>query len=82
MPMTSAAARCSRVCGWGHGSSAAITRIAPSIIAAPESIVAISASCPGASTKLTARMNSASDLQFGHVAVVEYACGVWHFGHL
>ncbi len=71
MPMTSAAARCSRVCGCGHGSSAAITRIAPSIMAAPESIVAISASCPGASTKLTARTRSAFEAQFGQRGLAE-----------
>jgi len=33
-------------------SFAAMTRIAASMIAAPESIVAISISCPGASTKV------------------------------
>ncbi len=45
------ATRCS--CVWGFiPSFAAITRIAASMIAAPESIVAISISCPGASTKV------------------------------
>ena len=46
----SRATKCSLVCGLGHGSLAAITRIAPSIIAAPDSIVAIRTSWPGAST--------------------------------
>lgn len=46
------ATRCSWVCGL-IPSFAATTRIAASIIAAPESIVAISISCPGASTKVT-----------------------------
>jgi len=45
------ATRCS--CVWGLiPSFAATTRIAASMIAAPESIVAISISCPGASTNV------------------------------
>ena len=40
----SKAARCSLVCGCGQGSLAAITKTAPSIIAAPESMIAISVS--------------------------------------
>jgi len=42
-------------CSWVWGlipSFAAMTRIAASMIAAPESIVAMSISCPGASTKV------------------------------
>ena len=45
-------------CSWVWGlipSFAPMTRIAASIIAAPESIVAISISCPGASTKVMYR---------------------------
>ncbi len=45
------ATRCSCVCGF-IPSFAAMTRIAASIIAAPESIVAMSISCPGASTNV------------------------------
>ena len=45
------AMKCSFVCGF-IPSFAAITKIAASIIAAPESIVAMSISCPGASMKL------------------------------
>jgi len=48
-----------------------MTSMAPSITAAPESIVAMSASCPGASTKLTARRNSHSVPHFGHFGSVE-----------
>ena len=48
------ATRCSCVCGL-MPSVAATTSIAASIIAAPESIVAISISCPGASTKVIYR---------------------------
>ncbi len=49
------ATRCSRVCGF-IPSFAATTKIAASIIAAPESIVAISISWPGASTKVMYRI--------------------------
>ncbi len=45
------ATRCSCVCGL-IPSFAAMTRIAASIIAAPDSMVAISISCPGASTNV------------------------------
>jgi len=48
------ATRCSCVCGF-IPSFAATTNIAASMIAAPESIVAISISCPGASTNVTYR---------------------------
>ena len=49
------ATRCS--CVWGFiPSFAATTSIAASMIAAPESIVAISISCPGASTKVRYRI--------------------------
>jgi hypothetical protein len=44
--------------------------MAPSIIAAPESIVAIKASCPGASTKLTALEKTALELQTGQTGFV------------
>jgi len=52
-PMISRAMRCSFVCGCGHSSFAVIKRSAPSMIAAPESMVAINVSCPGASMKET-----------------------------
>ncbi len=48
------ATRCSCVCGL-IPSFAATTKIAASMIAAPESIVAISISCPGASTNVIYR---------------------------
>ena len=54
-PTVSMAARCSRVWGWGHFSSAAMTSMAPSMTAAPLSMVAMRISWPGASTKLTER---------------------------
>jgi hypothetical protein len=59
-PMMSSAIRCSWVCAWGTGSVAPITSTAPSISDAPESIVAISVSCPGASTNETVRTESVS----------------------
>jgi hypothetical protein len=57
-PMIPRAIRCSLVCGCGTSSFAAITRSAPSMIAAPLSIVAMSVSWPGESTKDTIRCNS------------------------
>ncbi len=57
------AMRCS--CVWGLiPSFAATTRIAASMIAAPESIVAISISCPGASTNVIYRIGLPSDFLF------------------
>ncbi len=44
--MISTAARCSLVCGCGHVSLAAISSSAPSITAAPFSMVAMRMSCP------------------------------------
>jgi hypothetical protein len=41
------------------------------MIAAPESMVAIKASWPGASTKLIARTNTAFELHFGQAGFVE-----------
>ena len=82
MPMMDRAIRCSLVWGWGHFSLAATRRRAPSISAAPESIVAMRVSCPGASTKETALRNSVSAPQFLHFLVVPYAAGPWHSGHL
>ena len=66
-PANSIAARCSRVWGCGQGSLAAIMSSAPSMTVAPESIVAMRASCPGESTKLTALTNLHSEPQLGHV---------------
>ena len=53
--MISTAARCSLVCGCGQDSLAAISSSAPSMTAAPLSIVAIRMSWPGQSTKDTCR---------------------------
>ena len=46
---------------------AATSRMAPSMRAAPESMVAIRVSCPGASTKDTARRNSVSAPHLAHL---------------
>lgn len=56
--MISTAAKCSLVCGCGQGSLPAMSSRAPSITAAPFSIVAIRMSCPGQSTKLTCLRSS------------------------
>ena len=48
--MISTAAKCSLVCGCGHGSFPAISSSAASMTAAPLSMVAMSTSCPGQST--------------------------------
>lgn len=53
--MISTAAKCSEVCGWGQDSLAAISSSAPSMTAAPLSMVAIRMSWPGQSTKETCR---------------------------
>ena len=58
--MISTAARCSLVCGCGHASFAAISSSAPSMTAAPLSIVAMRMSWPGQSTKETWRSSSIS----------------------
>mmetsp|Transcript_4721 Transcript_4721/g.14524 ORF Transcript_4721/g.14524 Transcript_4721/m.14524 type:complete len:243 (-) Transcript_4721:19-747(-) len=55
--MISTAARCSLVCGCGHDSLPAISSSAPSITAAPLSMVAIRMSCPGQSTNETCRIS-------------------------
>mmetsp|Transcript_485 Transcript_485/g.1154 ORF Transcript_485/g.1154 Transcript_485/m.1154 type:complete len:205 (-) Transcript_485:125-739(-) len=51
--MISTAARCSDVCGCGHDSFAAMRSSAPSMTAAPLSMVAMRMSCPGQSTNET-----------------------------
>ena len=56
--MISTAARCSEVWGWGQVSLAATRRRAPSMTAAPLSMVAIRMSWPGQSTKETWRTRS------------------------
>lgn len=48
-----------------------ITKRAPSIIEAPDSIVTIRLWWPGQSTKLTDRRNLVSPLQFGQILDVE-----------
>mmetsp|Transcript_13770 Transcript_13770/g.20281 ORF Transcript_13770/g.20281 Transcript_13770/m.20281 type:complete len:225 (-) Transcript_13770:578-1252(-) len=53
--MISTAARCSLVCGCGHGSFPAMSSRAASMTAAPLSMVAMRMSCPGQSTKDTWR---------------------------
>lgn len=59
--MISTAARCSEVCGWGQDSLAAMSSSAPSITAAPLSMVAMRMSCPGQSTKDTCRLRVTGD---------------------
>jgi len=59
-----------------------MTRIAPSMTAAPESIVAISISWPGASTKLMARWNSAFLPHSAHSWDVQKHFGSEQSGHL
>mmetsp|Transcript_47995 Transcript_47995/g.159057 ORF Transcript_47995/g.159057 Transcript_47995/m.159057 type:complete len:244 (-) Transcript_47995:346-1077(-) len=56
--MISTAARCSDVCGCGHGSLPAMSSSAASITAAPLSMVAMRMSWPGQSTKETCRTSS------------------------
>ena len=58
--MISTAARCSEVWGCGHDSFAAMSSSAPSITAAPLSIVAMRMSWPGQSTNDTCRSSSIS----------------------
>ena len=62
---------CSLVWGIGTGSFAAITRIAPSISAAPASMFVIRHSWPGASTKLTVLRSWVSWPQTGQTGEVE-----------
>ncbi len=50
MPMMVSAWMCSRVCGWGQSSFAEMRRSAPSMMFAPQSMVAMRLSCPGEST--------------------------------
>mmetsp|Transcript_27562 Transcript_27562/g.64317 ORF Transcript_27562/g.64317 Transcript_27562/m.64317 type:complete len:214 (+) Transcript_27562:917-1558(+) len=56
--MISTAARCSDVCGCGHGSFPAMSNSAASITAAPLSMVAMRMSWPGQSTNETWRTSS------------------------
>ena len=81
-PMIPRAIRCSFVWGCGTSSFAAITSRAPSMIAAPLSIVAMSVSCPGESTKDTIRWSSPFTLWVLHISVFWYAAGSSSFGHL
>ena len=59
--MISTAAKCSEVWGWGQGSLAAMRRRAPSMTAAPLSMVAMRMSWPGQSTKETWRKSCISE---------------------
>ncbi len=52
------------------------------MIAAPLSIVAMSVSCPGESTKDTIRWSSPFTLWVLHISVFWYAAGSSSFGHL
>jgi hypothetical protein len=70
-PTASIAAKCSLVWGCGQVSFAAITSMAPSMTAAPLSIVAINISCPGASTKLIVLWSSASPPQLLQISDVQ-----------
>ncbi len=67
-PIILRAVTCSLVCGCGHLSLAEIIRSAPSMMDAPESIVLISASWPGASTKEAIRRTAAGDPQCSQVS--------------
>lgn len=69
--MISTAARCSDVCGCGHGSLPAISSSAASITAAPLSIVAMRMSWPGQSTNETWRTTSYSHLPTLKVSSVD-----------
>ena len=87
--MISTAARCSLVCGCGTDSFAAMSSSAPSMTAAPLSIVAIRMSCPGQSTKLTWRTSSIAPPQCSHggassleLPYARYDAGRSHAGHL
>jgi hypothetical protein len=58
-----------------------MTSIAPSINAEPESIVAMSVSCPGASTKDIERNGVPFPPQTGQSGLVEKASVPSHFSH-
>ena len=62
----STAIKCSRVYGWGYGMLPATRRRAASMTAAPASIVAISVSWPGQSTKETCLISTRFVLQCKH----------------
>lgn len=62
--MISTAAKCSLVWGWGHDSLAAISSRAPSMTAAPLSMVAMRMSWPGQSTKETWRSSCMSTFSY------------------
>lgn len=82
MPVISRAVRCSTVCGCGQCSFAEMRSSAPSMMFAPESIVAMRLSWPGASTRLIFRTGCVWLLQCGQAGLTEYACGGWHVLHL
>mmetsp|Transcript_20396 Transcript_20396/g.69409 ORF Transcript_20396/g.69409 Transcript_20396/m.69409 type:complete len:225 (+) Transcript_20396:1029-1703(+) len=69
--MISTAARCSLVCGCGHVSLPAMSSSAPSMTAAPFSIVAMRMSWPGQSTKETCRSSFMR---------LSSKPGTWHLG--
>ena len=82
IPEISSTVRCSRVCGCGQGSFAPITKRAPSITAAPASMVVIRVSCPGASTTEIVRSRSPAAPHVGHAGAVLYAPVPAHWPHL
>jgi len=59
-----------------------MTRTAPSMIAAPQSMVAMSVSWPGESTKETVRRTSVSAPQWEHFSSTVKASGSGQLGHL
>ena len=82
MPIISRALRCSLVCGCGQVSVADMSSSAPSMMFAPQSIVAIRLSCPGASTSDIFLRSCVSAAHFGHFGCAPYASLPSHFGHL
>ena len=66
----------------GTDSFAAMTSMVPSIKNAPASMLVISDSWPGQSTKLTALSNFVSLPQTGHLELVQNPAGAGVWGHL
>ncbi len=81
MPTISNAFKCSLVCGWGQLSVADTSNNAPSMMFAPQSIVAMRLSCPGASTSDTFLSNFVSLPHFAHFGCAPKASVPSHFGH-
>ncbi len=77
--MISTAAKCSLVCGCGHVSLAAMSSSAPSMTAAPLSMVAMRMSWPGQSTNDTWRTRS---MALPHSSHGGLSCGRGGGGHV